>query len=76
MNLSGQITKDEFLKKYFAEKYFLTNKIKELKKNLDIMQKEKTQKEVDYKVLRIKYNEIIKKYEKSNLELINTKTNA
>ncbi len=40
------------------------------------MQKEKTQKEVDYKVLRIKYNEIIKKYEKSNLELINTKTNA
>ena len=71
--LSGQITKDEFLQKYFDEKYFLTNKIKELKKNLDIMQKEKAQKEVDYKVLTTKYDEIIKKYEKSNLELINTK---
>ena len=40
------------------------------------MQKEKTQKEVDYKVLRTKYDEIIKKYEKTNLELINTKTNT
>ena len=73
MYLSGQITKDEFLQKYFAEKYFLTNKIKELEKNLDVMQKEKTQYEVDYKVLTTKYDEIIKKYEKSNLELINTK---
>ena len=73
LNLSGQITKDEFLKKYFAEKYFLTNKIKELEKNLDVMQKEKTQYEVDYKVLTTKYDEIMKKYEKSNLELINTK---
>ena len=71
--LSGQITKDEFLQKYFDEKYFLTNKIKELEKNLDVMQKEKTQYEVDYKVLTTKYDEIIKKYEKSNLELINTK---
>ena len=71
--LSGQITKDEFLQKYFDEKYFLTNKIKELEKNLDAMQKEKTQYEVDYKVLTKKYDEIIKKYEKSNLELINTK---
>ena len=76
MYLSGQIAKDEFLQKYFDEKYFLTNKIKELKKNLDIMQKEKAQKEVDYKVLRTKYDEIIKKYEKTNLELINTKTNT
>ena len=71
--LSGQITKDEFLQKYFDEKYFLTNKIKELEKNLDVVQKEKTQYEVDYKVLTTKYDEIIKKYEKSNLELINTK---
>ena len=71
--LSGQITKDEFLQKYFDEKYFLTNKIKELEKNLDVMQKEKTQYEVDYKVLTTKYDEIMKKYEKSNLELINTK---
>ena len=73
LNLSGQITKDEFLQKYFDEKYFLTNKIKELEKNLDVMQKEKTQYEVDYKVLTTKYDEIMKKYEKSNLELINTK---
>ena len=68
-----QITKDEFLQKYFDEKYFLTNKIKELEKNLDVIQKEKTQYEVDYKVLTTKYDEIIKRYEKSNLELINTK---
>ena len=71
--ISGQITKDEFLQKYFDEKYFLTNKIKELEKNLDVIQKEKTQYEVDYKVLTTKYDEIIKRYEKSNLELINTK---
>ena len=32
------------------------------------MQKEKAQKEVDYKVLTTKYDEIIKKYEKTNLE--------
>ena len=71
--ISGQITKDEFLKKYFDEKYFLSNKIKELEKNMDILEKEKTQYQVDYKVLVTKYDEIIKKYEKSNLELINTK---
>ena len=71
--IGGQITKDEFLKKYFDEKYFLSNKIKELEKNMDILQKEKTQYQVDYQVLITKYDEIIKKYEKCNLELINTK---
>ena len=69
--ISGQITKDEFLQKYFDEKYILINKLKELEKNCDILQKERTQYEIDYKVLSTKYNEIIKKYEKNNLELIN-----
>ena len=69
--VTGQYTKDEFLKKYFDEKYLLTNKIKELEKNCDIFQKEKTQYEIDYKVLSTKYNDLIQKYEKSNLELIN-----
>jgi chromosome segregation ATPase len=59
------------LQKYFDEKYILINKLKELEKNCDILQKERTQYEIDYKVLSTKYNEIIKKYEKNNLELIN-----
>ena len=71
--ISGQITKDEFLQKYFDEKYFLTNKIKEIEKNCELLKKEKTQYEVDYKVLSTKYDEIIKKYERNNLELINTR---
>ena len=71
--MSGQITKDEFLQKYFDEKYFLVNKIKKMEKNLDISQKEKMQYEIDYKVLTTKYDEIIKKYEKSNFELINSR---
>ena len=69
--ITGQNTKDEFLQKYFDEKYILINKLKELEKNCDILQKERTQYEIDYKVLSTKYNEIIKKYEKNNLELIN-----
>ena len=69
--ITGQNTKDEFLQKYFDEKYILINKLKELEKNSDILQKERTQYEIDYKVLSTKYNEIIKKYEKNNLELIN-----
>ena len=71
--ISGQITKDEFLQKYFDEKYFLTNKIKEIEKNCELLKKEKTQYEVDYKILSTKYDEIIKKYERNNLELINTR---
>ena len=71
--ITGQNTKDEFLQKYFDEKYILINKLKELEKNCDILQKERTQYEIDYKVLSTKYNEIIKKYEKNNLELINTR---
>ena len=69
--ITGQNTKDEFLQKYFDEKYILINKLKELEKNCGILQKERTQYEIDYKVLSTKYNEIIKKYEKNNLELIN-----
>ena len=71
--INGQITKDEFLQKYFDEKYYLTNKIKEIEKNYEMIKKEKSQYEVDYKVLSIKYEDIIKKYEKNNLELINTR---
>ena len=71
--INGQITKDEFLQKYFDEKYYLTNKIKEIEKNYEMVKKEKSQYEVDYKVLSIKYEDIIKKYEKNNLELINTR---
>ena len=61
------------MQKYFDEKYFLTNKIKEIEKNCELLKKEKTQYEVDYKVLSTKYDEIIKKYERNNLELINTR---
>ena len=71
--LNGQITKDEFLRKYFDEKYFLTNKLKEMAKNCDILQKEKTQYEVEYKLLISKYEEIQKKYEKCNIDLNNNK---
>ena len=71
--LNGQITKDEFLRKYFDEKYFLTNKLKEMAKNCDILQKEKTQYEVEYKLLVSKYEEIQKKYEKCNIDLNNNK---
>ena len=71
--INGDLTKDEFLQKYFDEKYFLTNKIKDLEKMNEILQKEKTQYEVEYKVLSSKFNEIIQKYEKSNYELINTR---
>ena len=61
------------MQKYFDEKYYLTNKIKEIEKNYEMVKKEKSQYEVDYKVLSIKYEDIIKKYEKNNLELINTR---
>ena len=71
--VTGQNTKDEFLKKYFDEKYLLTNNLKELEKNCDLLKKEKTQYEIDYKVLSTKYSEIIQKYEKNNLDLINMK---
>ena len=71
--LNGQITKDEFLRKYFDEKYFLTNKLKEMAKNCEILQKEKTQYEVEYKLLVSKYEEIQKKYEKCNIDLNNNK---
>ena len=69
--INEQITKDEFLKKYFDEKYLLTNKLKEIEKNCELLQKEKMQYEIEYKVLSTKYNEIIQKYNKSNYELIN-----
>ena len=71
--LNGQITKDEFLRKYFDEKYFLTNKLKEMAKNCEILQNEKTQYEVEYKLLVSKYEEILKKYEKCNIDLNNNK---
>ena len=69
--INDQITKDEFLKKYFDEKYLMTNKLKESEKNCEILQKEKMQYEIEYKVLSTKYDEIIRKYNENNFQLIN-----
>ena len=69
--INDQITKDEFLKKYFDEKYLITNKLKESEKNCEILQKEKMQYEIEYKVLSTKYDEIIRKYNENNFQLIN-----
>ena len=71
--INGQISKEDFLQKSFNERYLLQNKLKDLESSYDIMQKEKTKYEVDYKVLLSKYEEIKDKYEKCNYELLNTK---
>ena len=71
--LNGQITKDEFLQKYFDEKYFLTNKLKETQKNYEILQNEKTKYEVEYKILVTKYQEIQNRLEKCNYDMINNR---
>ena len=71
--VNGQISKEDFLQKSFNERYLLQNKLKDLESNYNTVQKEKTQYEVDYKVLLSKYEEIKDKYEKCNYELLNIK---
>jgi len=71
--MNGQISKENFLEKNFNEIFFLKNKLKELENNYNLLQKEKTQYEVDFKVLLSKYDEIKDKYEKCNYELMNNK---
>ena len=71
--MNGQISKENFLEKNFNEMFLLQNKLKELQNNYNLLQKEKTQYEVDFKVLLSKYDEIKDKYEKCNYELMNNK---
>ena len=71
--MNGQISKENFLEKNFNEIFLLQNKLKELQNNYNLLQKEKTQYEVDFKVLLSKYDEIKDKYEKCNYELMNNK---
>ena len=71
--MNGQISKENFLEKNFNEIFLLKNKLKELENNYNLLQKEKTQYEVDFKVLLSKYDEIKDKYEKCNYELMNNK---
>jgi chromosome segregation ATPase len=71
--INGQISKEDFLQKSFNERYLLQNKLKDLENNYNIIQKEKMQFEVDYKVLLSKYQEIKEKYDKANYELINNR---
>ena len=71
--INGQISKEDFLQKSFNERYLLQNKLKDLENNYNIIQKEKMQYEVDYKVLLSKYQEIKEKYDKCNYELINNR---
>ena len=70
---NGHITKEEFLEKNCNERFMLECKLKDLENNYNILQKEKTQYEVDFKVLLSKYDEIKEKYEKSNYELMNNR---
>jgi len=70
---NGQISKEEFLQKNCNERFILECKLKDLENNYNLLQKEKTQYEVDFKVLLSKYDEIKEKYEKSNYELMNNK---
>ena len=71
--MNGQISKENFLEKNFNEIFLLQNKLKELQNNYNLLQKEKTQYEVDFKVLLSKYDDIKDKYEKCNYELMNNK---
>ena len=71
--LNGQISKEDFLLNNYNERFILQNKIKDLENNYDIIKKEKTQYEVDYKVLLSKYEEIKEKYDKINCEYLNSK---
>ena len=71
--LNGQISKEDFLLNNYNERFLLQNKIKDLENNYDIIKKEKTKYEVDYKVLLSKYEEIKEKYDKMNFEYINNK---
>ena len=71
--INGQISKEDFLQKNFNERYLLQNKLKDLENSYNVVQKEKMQYEVDYKVLLSKYEEIKEKYDKCNYELINNK---
>ena len=71
--VNGQISKEEFLEKNCNERFMLECKIKELENSYNLLQKEKMQYEVDFKVLLSKYDEIKEKYEKSNYELMNNK---
>ena len=71
--VNGQISKEEFLEKNCNERFMLECKLKDLENNYNLLQKEKIQYEVDFKVLLSKYNEIKEKYEKSNYELMNNK---
>jgi hypothetical protein len=71
--VNGQISKEEFLEKNCNERFMLECKIKDLENSYNLLQKEKMQYEVDFKVLLSKYDEIKEKYEKSNYELMNNK---
>ena len=71
--INGQISKEDFLEKSFNERFQLQSKLKDLQNNYDNLQKEKTQYEVDFKVLLSKYDELKEKYEKCNYELLNSK---
>ena len=71
--VNGQISKEDFLEKNCNERFKLECKLKDIEHSYNILQKEKTQYEVDFKVLLSKYDEIKEKYEKSNYELMNNK---
>ena len=71
--INGQISKEDFLQKSFNERYLLQNKLKDLESNYDLIQKEKMQYEINYKVLLSKYEEIKEKYDKINYDLMNNR---
>ena len=71
--INGQISKEDFLQKSFNERYLLQNKLKDLESNYDVIQKEKMQYEINYKVLLSKYEEIKEKYDKINYDLMNNR---
>ena len=71
--INGQISKEDFLQKSFNERYLLHNKLKDLENNYNIIQKEKMQYEINYKVLLSKYEEIKEKYDKINYDLMNNR---
>ena len=71
--INGQISKEDFLQKSFNERYLLQNKLKDLESNYDLIQKEKMQYEINYKVLLSKYEKIKEKYDKINYDLMNNR---